>query len=109
MIYYFAIGFAILFIIFILNLVRKNKLDEKYSILWLLFGIIILIVACFPNIIIEIAKILDVFYPPILLLLFSIIILGIYIIHVTIVITKQNKVIVKLAQEISILKDSTKK
>ena len=109
MIYYFAIGFAILFIIFILNLVRKNKLDEKYSILWLLFGIIIFIVAVFPNIIIEIAKILDVFYPPILLLLFGIIVVGIYIVHITIVITKQNKIIVKLAQEISILKNSTKK
>ena len=33
MIYKFAIFFSVIFIIFILNLVRKNKLDEKYSIL----------------------------------------------------------------------------
>ena len=47
MIYTFAIIFSIAFIIFIINLVRKNKLDEKYSILWLFASGVILIVALF--------------------------------------------------------------
>lgn len=106
MVYKFAVILSIIFIIFILNLVRKNKLDEKYSILWLFFGVIILIVAIFPNIIEETAYIFDVYYPPALLLLFSIIIIGAYIVHITMVITKQNKMIIKLTQELALLKDN---
>ena len=45
MIYKFAIVFSIVLILFIINLVKKSKLDEKYSILWLLASFIILIVS----------------------------------------------------------------
>lgn len=109
MIYTFAIIFSIAFIIFIINLVRKNKLDEKYSILWLFASVVILIVALFPSIITIIAQKFNVFYPPTLMLLFSIIVLGAYIVHITVVITKQNKMIVKLTQELGILKEEINK
>lgn len=105
MIYIFSIIFSTIFILFILNLVRKNKLDEKYSILWLFFAIIILIVSIFPSLIIKIAEIFNVYYSPTLLLLFAILILGTYIVHITIVITKQNKMIIKLTQELAILNE----
>lgn len=105
MIYKFAIIFSLILILFIINLVRKNKLDEKYSILWLFASIVILIVAIFPNIITFVAKKFNVYYPPTLMLLFAIIILGAYIVHISVVITKQNKMIVKLTQELGILKE----
>ena len=108
MIYSFAIIFSIAFIIFIINLVRKNKLEEKYSILWLIASIVILIVAIFPSIITIVAEKFNVFYPPTLMLLFAIIILGAYIVHITVVITKQNKMIVKLTEELGILKQEFK-
>ena len=100
MIYKFAIAGSILFILFILYLVTKEKIDEKYSILWLIFGIIILAISIFPKIIEYIANIFEIYYPPSLLLLLGIIILIIYIVHITIVITKQNKMIIRLNQEI---------
>ena len=105
MIYYFAIIFSIVFIFFILNLVRKNKLDEKYSILWMIFSIIILLVSIFPGIIERISNFVGVFYPPTLMLLLAIIIIGAYIVHITMVITKQNKMIIKLTQELAIFKE----
>ena len=108
MIYYLAIVFAVIFIIFVLNLVKKGKLDEKYSILWILTGIVTLIVSFFPNLITKIANGFDVYYPPSLMFLFAIIVLVIYTIHITIVITKQNKMIVKLPQELGILKEKKK-
>lgn len=108
MIYKFAIVFSILFILFILNLVRKNKLDEKYSILWLIFGLAILVLSIFPEIIIYIANLLNVFYPPTLLLLLAILVIGVYIVHITMVITKQNKMIIKLTQELAILSHECK-
>lgn len=104
MIYKFAIVLAVLFIIFILNLVRKNKLDEKYSILWLFFAFIVLIVSIFPSTIVKLSEVFDVYYPPALLLLFAIITVAAYIVHITLVITKQNKTIIKLTQELALLK-----
>lgn len=104
MIYKFAIVFSIIFIIFILNLVRKNKLDEKYSIMWLFLAGITLIVSIFSSIIETISEWFDVYYPPTLLLLFAVIIMMAYIVHITLVITKQNKMIIKLTQELAILK-----
>lgn len=109
MIYIFAIVFAIVFEIFILNLVRRNKLDEKYSILWIILGTIILFVAIFPNSIVTIANWFNVYYPPTLMLLFALMVLGAYIIHISIVITKQNKMIVKLTQELAIVKEEMEK
>ena len=106
MIYKFAIIFSVIFVIFILNLVRKNKLDEKYSIIWLFFSAVILIVSIFPNILDYISSFFDVYYPPALLLLFSILILGAYIVHIILIITKQNKMIIKLTQELALLKEN---
>lgn len=109
MIYCFAVIFSVIFVIFILNLVKKDKLDEKYSILWIITGGITLIVSLFPKIITIIANKFNVYYPPSLMFLFAILVLVIYVIHITIVITKQNKMIVKLTQELGILKEEVKK
>ena len=75
MIYKFAILFSIIFIVFVMHLVRKNKLEEKYSILWVIASVVILIVSLFPNLITIIANKFKVYYPPSLMLLFAIIIL----------------------------------
>lgn len=109
MIYIFAIIFAVLFIMFIINLVKKDKLDEKYSILWLIASVVILAVSIYPKLITYFANKFNVYYPPTLMLLFAIIILGAYIVHMTVVITKQNKMIVKLTQELGILKEKSEK
>lgn len=109
MVYYFAFAFAIIFMLFILNLVRKNKLDEKYSILWIILSLIILWVSIYPDIIIIIASKFDVYYPPSLMFLIGFFIVGAYIIHISVTITRQNKMIVKLTQELAILKNKEEK
>jgi len=103
MIYKIGIAFSIAFGIFIINLVRKNKLEEKYSIVWIFFSICILIISIFHNFIMNLAIKVGVFYPPTLLLLLTLIVEGIYIVHLTIVITLQNKREIRIIQELSIL------
>lgn len=105
MIYNIGIIFGIIFLIFILNLVRTNKLDEKYSIVWIIFSSGILIISLFHDFIMNIATKIGVYYPPILLAFFSIIIEGIYIVHISITMTLQNKRIIKLVQELAILEE----
>ena len=61
MIYTLAIVFAIIFVIAILLLVRNNKLQENYSILWIIFSIGIVIISIFPQIINSIAEFLELY------------------------------------------------
>lgn len=107
MIYYFSIFFSLIFVYIVIKLVKKDKLDEKYSILWLVTGIITLVVSVFPGLISYVAEKFNVYYPPSLMFLFAILIAIVYIIHITLVITKQNKMIIKLTQELGILKQKT--
>lgn len=103
MIYTLAIIFSIAFMFFIIILVRNNKLEEKYSLLWLFFGVCIIILSIFPNIIDKLAQIFNIIYPPSLIFLFAFIVLAVYIIHLSTIASKQNKRVIKLSQEISIL------
>ena len=105
MIYYFSICFAIIFIVFVILLVRNNKLDEKYSILWLIFSILVIILALCTKVLDKISSFLGIFYAPALLFLFGFIFVIFYIIHLSTVVTKQNKSIIRLTQEIAILKN----
>ena len=105
MIYYISIAFSLIFIIFVILLVRKNKLDEKYSILWIMFSIIIIILALCTKLLDKISDYIGIFYPPALLFLFGFIFVIFYIIHLSVVVTKQNKSIIRLAQEVAILNE----
>lgn len=109
MIYKLAILFSVLFVIFIIALVRNNKLQENYSILWIIFSICIVVLSIFPGIINKIADWFGVIYQPSILYLFGFVVLAIYIIHLSIVLTKQNKRIIRLTQEIGILKNDSLK
>lgn len=104
MIYTLAIVFAIIFVIAILLLVRNNKLQENYSILWIIFSIGIVVISIFPQIINSIAEFFGIIYQPSIIYLFCFIVLALYIIHLSIVLTKQNRMIIRLTQEIGILK-----
>ena len=85
-----AIAACLLIIFFIISLIRKRKLREEYSIMWLI-GII--------------AKAVGVFYAPAILLL-VIIFFGVLIfLHITVVISRQTDQNKNMAQEISLLKN----
>lgn len=53
------LGLIIYFMILV-QLIKKNKLDLKYTLLWLFSGIVLLLIAIFPNIIIFIIKFLGI-------------------------------------------------
>lgn len=108
MIYFLAIIGSILFSIFILLLVRNNKLDEKYSILWIIFSIVIIIFSLNKNILEYISNLLDIYYAPATLFLIGFAFLVVFIIHLSIVVTKQNKSIIKLTQKLAILEEYVK-
>ena len=103
-----AVIASILFTIFIILLVRNNKLDEKYSILWIVFSIVIIIFALNRNILLSLSKFLGIHYAPATLFLVGFAFLIVFVIHLSMVITGNNKAIVRLTQKLAILEEKLK-
>lgn len=109
MIYKIAIIAALLFMIFIITLVRNKKLHEKYSILWISFAIVIIIISVAYELLDRFSISIGIYYSPALLFLVGFIFLIIYIIHLSTVVTKQSKDIIRLNQELAILNEKIEK
>ena len=54
---------TILFCIFILVVTRKKKLSFKYTLLWLIFGVITLLLAIVPTIVINFSNLIHIAEP----------------------------------------------
>ena len=104
-VYSISIAFSITFLIVVIELVRKNKLQERYSLLWIFMSVILLVLSSTPKIINSLADWLDIKNPPSFLFLFGLVYLLIYNLHLTTVVSKQSEKITRLAQEIALLKE----
>ena len=100
---YFFVIIAIIFIIYILNLIKKKSFSVKESMFWVLGTVIILIFAIFPKLLDVIAIKLNIAYPPSLLFLMGILFLLLINFRNTQKISKQNERIIELAQRCSII------
>lgn len=100
---YFFIIIALIFIIYVFNMINKKNFSIKESVFWMAGAIGVLILSIFPKLIDKIALKLNISYPPSLLFLVSIIFLLFINFRNTQKIAKQNDKIIELAQRCSIL------
>lgn len=100
---YFFIILAIIFIIYILRMIKMKNFSIKESIFWVAGTFGILIFAIFPKLLDKIALNLKIDYPPSLLFLVGIFFLLFINFRNTQKISKQNEKITELAQKCSIL------
>ena len=104
-VYTISIIFSMVFLFIIIELVRKRKLQEKYSILWIFMSIILIVLSSTPKVINKLAKLLDIKNPPSFLFLFGLVYLIIYNLHITVVVSLQSEKITRLTQEIGLIKE----
>ncbi len=98
LIQYYSIAFSIFFLLFIIELVRRKKIREEYSIIWIIIGFVFLFFSIFRNALNILASNLGIAYVPMALLL--ILIVGVFLILVqfsTVIskLTEQNKKIIQ--------------
>jgi len=100
-----AISASILLIIFIFTLIRKRRLKEEYSLLWLTFGFIFLFLSSWKGSVDFIAQLIGIAYSPAALLL--VLIIGIFFIMIefSMIISKLTDLNKNLAQDVGILKE----
>lgn len=95
-----ALACVILFATF--ELIRRRKLWEKYAILWILIGIVLLICGLFPKIISIVSDLLGVAHLTAMLLIAFLFLLCI-VLHFTTVMSSRTQKQTKIAQKIAIL------
>lgn len=91
-------------IIFILNLIRKKRLREEFSILWLLTAFIFLFISIFRPVLDKFSYLIGIEYPPAALFLILILGLVMVCIHFSIAISELKEINKKLLQELGLLR-----
>jgi hypothetical protein len=96
------IGSALL-LAFVIELLRKRRLKEEYSLIWLCGGAIFLLLSIWRDLLSAIALAVGVAYPP--AALFLILIMGAYLmlLHFSLVFSQQVEKSKAMAQEIALL------
>jgi hypothetical protein len=104
-----AIGASIAMLLYILEMVRRRKLREEYSILWLFGSVVILVLSIKKDWLEWASQAAGIFYPPSFLFLVGILFVVLILIHFSITISKLYQMNKKMAQELALLKESLDK
>jgi hypothetical protein len=89
----------------IIELIRRDRLKERYSLIWLAASVVMIVLSVWRDLLHFIARVLGVYYPPSLLFILAIFFLLLLLLHFSVIlsgISERNK---RLAQEIGIIKE----
>ncbi len=97
---------SIFLLLIVVDLIRRGLLKEKYSVLWILSTVVIIILSAWRELLHKLAALVGVDYPPSLLFIIALGFILLILLHYSVVIsilTDKNK---HLAQEIALLKSA---
>ena len=98
-----AIAVSIVLLMVVLELVRRRKLVEEYSLLWILGSLAILGLSIWRGLLDIAARELGVFYPPSLLLMLLVVSVFVALLWFSVVLSRQRQQIDRLVEETAIL------
>lgn len=100
-----AITTVVIFMFFIFRLITKGRLREEYSFIWIICTALLLLFAVWRNGLDVIAHLLGIYYAPSLIFLGAIFAIVIFLVHLSVVNSRQHKQIKDLSQEMALLKE----
>ncbi|HET9491999.1 MAG TPA: DUF2304 domain-containing protein [Methylomirabilota bacterium] len=100
---FFAIVTSVLVFVFILELVRRRRLREEYSWLWLLTGGLMIVLVVWQRLLVLITWVIGAVSPITTLLLFSLLFLLAIVIHYSVIISRLTTEVKNLVQELALL------
>lgn len=95
---------TIFFIGLIILLLRKEKIELKYVLLWFFLGMILIVLSCVPPVTIIFARFIGVGLPVNAIFLVIIFLILLILLSLTVVISRLNRNNIRIAQEISLLR-----
>jgi hypothetical protein len=96
---------SVILLVLVLHLIRKRYLREQYSLLWLLFCVIMFVFSLSTPLLQGTANLLGVKYAPSLLFLVGIMVCLLLILHLTVVVSKQAERVIRLTQELGLIRN----
>ncbi len=93
----------VLILLFILNMIRKRKLELKYSLVWLIVLTLLLIAACVPEKLQQLATSLGIYSPVNMIFFLGFVFLLTIIYVLTVTVSRLSERIRRLAQIIAML------
>ena len=99
-----AIISSLLFLFYIARLILKGKLREEYAIMWVICTAILVVFSFWRDGLATISNLLGVYAPPNTVFIGAIVAILIYLLHLSIVVSKLQEQNKTLAQEIAMLK-----
>ena len=98
-----ALAVSVLLLLVVLELVRRRKLTEEYSFLWIVFALALVLLSVRRDILDATARWLGVYYPPIVLLLVLILMVFVASLCFSVIVSRQRQQIERLIEETAIL------
>ena len=98
-----AIAVSVLLLVVVFELVRRRKLTEEYSFLWILSSLALLVLSVKRGILHAVAGWLGVYYPPAVLLLLLIVMVFVASLCFSVIVSRQRRQIERLIEETAIL------
>lgn len=92
-----------LIILMTMYLVRRQKLSTLYSLTWLISGLTILVVSILKDSVMLVSSLMGIHFPPLALFVLALIGQTFVLIHLSIIVSSQFKVIKRLEKEMAIL------
>lgn len=93
----------VLILLFILNMIRKRKLELKYSIVWLIVLSLLLVAACVPEKLQQVASYLGIYSPVNMIFFLGFVFLLVIIYVLTVTVSRLSARIRRLAQIVAML------
>jgi len=106
---YIAIAFSLILFFVILFLIRKRRIKEEYSLMWLLFSLVFIVFALWRKGLDVVSGFLGIAYPPAAMLLILLMAIFLIMIEFSMIISKLADKNKNLAQEIGLLYHETEK
>ncbi len=104
-----SVCLSVVLLLYILEMVRRRRLREEYSLLWLFGSGVILLLSIKQSWLIYLAKAVGIAYPPSFLFLLGILFVLLILVHFSIAISKLHQMNKRMAQEIALLKEEADK
>lgn len=106
---YFAIAGSIVFLLFVIVLVRNKKIKEEYSVLWLFFGLVFLVISLWRDLLMFISSFIGIAYPPVAFILIIIFSIFLILIQYSVIISGLKEKNKNLVQKLGLLESEIKK
>jgi hypothetical protein len=100
---YLAVAGSLLFLILVFELVRKKKIREEYSLLWIFFGLVFLGVSLWRHGLDLLSRLVGIYYAPMAFLLLLMMAVFLILIQFSVVISRLKDENKKLIQRLALL------